>query len=299
MVLCSPLLPSCSHISFISWLVWSLGTGTGTQLPWKAAQGGSEERDLRRGVSNVSFGVGKWTSFALGRKTAGWASSREQWFGRSRYRRKQGGLIRWVCSCSVLQCWTRCWFSALQRLRDTGLSGHPWDTQSALMRSKAEARELPRVDSWWKNTLGWAWSEVRSFSVEHRNAVGWMQEDQHSWFLASWLEMDELVWIKQQLVWLLTDLQLSLNLEGSKQDKAYIINFILTQCHLSVAPGCSKTAERQWKDGTFLGWLERKRSFGLPITGHVSIQKMFFSEPKHTLKYVNIYHFVLYSIYSS
>lgn len=88
--------------------------------------------------------------------------------------------------------------------------------------------------------------------------------------------MDELVWIKQQLVWLCTGLQLSLNLEGSKQYKTYIIIFILTCCHFSVAPGCSSTAGRQGKDGTFLGWLGRKRSLSLPITRQVSRQEMFF-----------------------
>lgn len=127
-----------------------------------------------------------------------------------------------------------------------------------------------------KNTLGWAWSKVRSFSVEHRNAVYWIQEDQCSWLLASWLGMDELVWIKQQLVWLGTGLQLSLGLEGSKQYKAFIIS-ILTCCHLSAVPGCSSTADRQQKDGTFLGWVERKRSPVLSITRHVSFTRQVFS----------------------
>lgn len=66
------------------------------------------------------------------------------------------------------------------------------------------------------------------FSAEHRKAVRWIQEDQHSWLLASWLGMDELVWIKQQLVWLCTELQLSLNLEGAKQYKADIVIFTYT-----------------------------------------------------------------------
>lgn len=77
MVLYCPLLPSFSCIPLASFSLFSfnLSGAFGQELelnyPGKLPREGQEERDLRRGVCNDSFGVRKCPSFTPERKRAG------------------------------------------------------------------------------------------------------------------------------------------------------------------------------------------------------------------------------------